>query len=126
MSTIVQELTFLLVLNMDTNTPEKRTGRLRIPKDSKAVPRDDPYVELLDGELSETEPRKMTPQRGDLYTKRLIEQARQTLQTEGANINKALFDLKAEVTRAERDLEKLGEENTRITEKIEMLMKREP
>ncbi|OKL55258.1 hypothetical protein UA08_09479 [Talaromyces atroroseus] len=107
---------------MDKNTTEARSGRLRIPKDTKAVPRDDPNLELLDGELSDTDPRNMSPRRDDTSTERVSEEAKQTLQAEKTKISRTLSDLDITLTDAFEDLENLEKRTGNINQKLKQMI----
>jgi hypothetical protein len=107
---------------MDKNT-EARSGRLRIPKDTKAVPRDDPNLELpADGELSDTDARKMSPRRDDKSTERVSTEAKQTLQAEKTKISRTLSDLDTTMTGAAKTLDELEKENGRVHKQIKQII----
>ncbi|QKX60496.1 uncharacterized protein TRUGW13939_07641 [Talaromyces rugulosus] len=72
---------------------EPRSGRLKIPKETRAVSRDDPNVELLDGDFSDSDPRKMSPRRNDKSTERIVEETKKSLGVEKNDATRVLSEL---------------------------------
>jgi len=110
---------------MDKKSAETRQSRtLKIPKETKAVPRDDPNLELLDGELSDTDPRKMSPRRDEKSTERLSEEAAKTLEEQRKSAEQTFSRLREEISEIESDINQQEKNNEWVTEEINKLIKK--
>ncbi|CRG92843.1 hypothetical protein PISL3812_09914 [Talaromyces islandicus] len=110
---------------MDKKSAETRPSRtLKIPKETKAVRRDDPNLELLDGELSDTDPRRMSPRRDEKSTERLSGEAAKTLEEERKSAEQTFSRLREEISELESGIKQQEENNEWVTQEINKLSKK--
>lgn len=103
---------------MDKKEPARHGRTLKIPKGTKVVPRDDPNVELSDGELSESDPRKLSPRRNKESIERITKERSQALE-DARKQKQKLSGLKKKVDKAFNKVKKLEKTNERTQKDIE-------
>jgi hypothetical protein len=103
---------------------EPRSGRLKIPKGTRVVPRDGPDVVIVDGDFSDSDARKMSPRRDNKSTERRAKEAKKKSDAERHNAEQKLSqlsDLKGEISDLESksiELQKNNELAKEATEKL--------
>jgi gas vesicle protein len=102
---------------MNMNTAETKFRR-KIPRDIKVLPRDDPDVELRDGDFSDTDARKMSPRREDQSTERMTTEAKQTLKDQRDKDAEKYSELREKIDDIGGNIGRLEDDNQRLQERI--------